>query len=439
MNLTETLELTSDVFPEPSAAKTFLDRLEVEWIERALRETGVATVRRRRLPAEQIVWLVVAMSLMRNRSITDIVDKYAIALPSQRGSVVSSAVTQARHRLGPEPIEWLFRHAAQVWGAQSMSRYAWRGLRLLGADGTKLSVPDSEGNRASFDKHTGGNGTSGYPMLRLVALMALESKLCLDAEMGSFASSELELATRLWKRVPDQSLTILDRGFFYAPTLIPLAAGGSNRHWLTRARKNTRWTEIEQLGDGDFLVQMEVEARTRKKSPDLPRTWTMRAIHWRDAKDGRPKYLVTSLLDAERYAADDIRQLYVERWEQEIAYDDLKTSQLAGRPVLRSRTPDGVRQELWGILLGHNLLRVEMEAVAVRAKVSPRRVSFLQALRLIVDEWLWLAVTRSPGAIPRHLAELRENLTRLILPERRTRPPQPRAVKPRPRKYRSKK
>lgn len=438
MELSSALELTADVLPDPAEAKTFLDRLEAEWIERALLETGVATIRRRRLPADQTVWLVVAMSLMRNRPITDIVDKFAIALPSERSSVASSAVTQARQRLGSAPIEWLYRHTAQHWGAQSMQRHAWRGLRLLGVDGTKLSVPDSKANEKEFHKHHGGQGASGYPMLRLVALMVLDSKLCLDAEMGSFASSEQEIASPLWARVPDESLTIVDRGFFYAPTLVPLAAEGSNRHWLSRSRKNSKWTVVEHLGEGDLLVRVRIEARTRKKYPGLPQSWTMRAIRWREDANGEPKYLVTSLLDAERYPADDIRQLYVERWEQELAYDDIKTSQLAGKPVLRSRTPDGVRQELWGILLAHNLLRVEMEAVAAKANVSPRRVSFLQALRLIVDEWLWLAITRSPGAIPRHLAELRENLTRLILPERRSRPPQPRAVKPRPRKYRSK-
>lgn len=436
MTLGAALTLTSDVLP--TEAKTFLDRLEVEWIDEALAKTGTASIRRRRLPAEQLVWLVIGMAMMRNRSIVDVVDKLSVALPGAGAAVAPSAIAQARQKLGDKPIEWLFRRSARQWAGVSADKSRWRGLRVFGVDGTRFCVADSTANNEVFHKHISGTGASGYPMLRLVAVMVLGSRICSDAAMGSFAKSEMEVAAPLWPRIPDDSLTIVDRGFFYANTLVPLAANGSNRHWLTRSRRNSRWRVVRELGDGDQLVEMTIRKSTREAHPELPTSWTMRAIRWREYPDGTPKYLLTSLLDLDAYPAEELRTLYVERWEQELAYDDLKTEQLGGETVLRSRTPEGVRQELWGTLLAYNLIRLEMEAIAVQAKVPPRRVSFIQALRLICDEWLWLADTRSPGAIPKHLARLRKNLARLILPSRRKRPTQPRAVKPRPRKYPSK-
>lgn len=436
MSLEEDLSLTADILaPE---AKTFLDHVEEEWIRRAFEATGVATVRRRRLPVEQVVWLVLGMALMRGRSITDVVDKLDLALPGSGGAMASSAISKARQRVGSKPMEWLFRHAAEHWALPSADRHRWRGLRLLGVDGTKFFTPDSTSNNEAFYKHPGAQGRSGYPMARMVAVMVLRSRLCLDAEIGSFATSELEMAQPLWTRLPQDSLTIVDRAYFNAPTLQPFAQMEGNRHWLTRTRKNTKWTVKETLGEGDQLVELTTGRQTLSKHPELAPTWSARLIYWRDDKAGEPMYLVTSLLDSERYPAEELRSLYIERWEHEVGYDDLKTEQLDAQPVLRSQTAEGVRQELWGTLLAYNLLRVEMATIAEAAGVAPRRVSFLQALRLICDEWMWLADTRSPGAIPKHLSKLRENLSRLILPPRRKRPTQPRALKKTARRYPSK-
>ena len=132
--------------------------------------------------------------------------------------------------------------------------------------------------------------------------------------------------------------------------------------------------------------------------------------------------------------------LYHERWELELGYDEIKTEMLDREETLRSKSPSAVTQELWGILIAYNLVRLEMERVAEEAHVEPTRISFVAALHLIVDEWMWLAVT-SPGAIPSRLRDLRGNLKRYILPLRRTERSYPRAVKVKmsnyPRKRRS--
>ena len=153
----------------------------------------------------------------------------------------------------------------------------------------------------------------------------------------------------------------------------------------------------------------------------------MRAIRYH-RKGFRPQTLLTSLLDAKPYPADELIALYHDRWELELGYDELKTELLDREEAIRSKTREGVEQELWGIVLAYNLVRLEMERVAKYAKVEPTRISFVESLRLIRDEWLWLSVS-SPGAIPKRLASLRANLKRYILPPRRPKRLYPRAVK----------
>src|SRR5207245_5632186 len=134
-------------------------------------------------------------------------------------------------------------------------------------------------------------------------------------------------------------------------------------------------------------------------------------------------------VDADRYPAAEIVALYHERWELELGFDEIKAEMLDREEAIRSKSPKGIRQELWGVFLAYNLVRVEMERVAAEAGVEPTRISFVAALRLICDEWLWCAIA-SPGAIPKHLRNLRASLKPLILPPRRSERLYPRAVKP---------
>jgi hypothetical protein len=302
-------------------------------------------------------------------------------------------------------------------------------MAVYGVDGTTVRVPDSPENRGHFgDQDAGaGRGVSGYPMARVVTLMALRSHLLAAARFGPYAD-ERSYARELWPLLPDDSLAIVDRNFMAANILISLGREGTNRHWLTRARKTNQWRILQKLGRGDCLIEMEVHRSTRALDPSLPRIWTMRAIEYR-RKGFAPQTLLTSLLDAKAYPAAEIVALYHERWEIELGYDEVKTDMLERQEAIRSRTPKGVAQELWAVALAYNLVRLEMERVADEAQVHPCRISFVMALRLIRDEWMWTAATRSPGAIPKHLRELRDDIKRFILPERRTHRSFPRAVK----------
>jgi hypothetical protein len=326
-------------------------------------------------------------------------------------------------------MKWLFERSASAWAHASADTHRWRGLALYGIDGSSLRVPDTAENRAHFGGQSGRKDSqSGYPMARIVALMVLRSHLLAGVWFGPYGGThELAPAKELQTAVPDDSLTVVDRGFLAAPMLLGITTAGRNRHWLTRAKSTTKWRALRRLGKGDELVEMDVSRHARSQDPSLPRTWTLRAIRYQ-RKGFAPQTLLTSLLDAEEYPADELVALYHERWELELGYDELKTELLDREEAIRSKTRAGVEQELWGIVLAYNLVRLEMQRVAKSAKVEPTRISFVESLRLICDEWMWLSVT-SPGAIPKRLASMRANIKRYILPPRRPKRLYPRAVK----------
>ena len=417
---------TAATFASPPTLDDFRKQIDPSWIDEALAATGTATIRRRRLPADQVIWVVLGMGMFRDRPIEDVVSKLDLALPSTGATVARSSVSQARDRVGSEPVRWLFERSASVWATRSAEAHEWRGLKLYGMDGSTVRVPDTPENRETFGGQSGREGSeSGYPMVRIVALMVLRSHLLAGCHFGSYGANEIQYAWPLLDKIPNKSLTILDRGFFGARFLLAIE-GVENRQWLTRARSDLKFRVVKKFARGDELIEVAVSAHARRQDPSLPPTWQMRAIKYR-RKGFAPQLLLTSLRDSNEYPATENADLYHERWELELGYDELKTELLEREETIRSRKPDSVKQELWGILLAYNLIRLEMARIAVEADVEPTRISFVEALRLIRDEWEWLSVT-SPGAIPKRLETMRRNVKRYVLPPRRTRS-FPRAVK----------
>ncbi|HEU0200623.1 MAG TPA: IS4 family transposase [Burkholderiaceae bacterium] len=413
----------------------FAQSLDPAWVEQALHETESATIRRRKLPAEYVIWLVIGMALLRDRSIAEVVRHLGLVMPTARGErpqVTGAAIVQARDRLGPEPLAWLFRTTAQAWAPACADEHRWRGLAVLGADGSTLRVPDTPENVAHFGRPGTSRGDAGaaYPQLRLVALMVLRAHLLLDVAFGSYRTSEGALADSLWPCVPPRSLVILDRGFATYETFHTLADPEDQRHWLTRAKQGPCTMPlhvIEELGPGDDLVELRPSKATRKLHPQLPDVLHVRAIHYQ-RKGFRAQILLTSLLDSVAFPADEIVALYHERWELELAYDEIKTHTLEREEAsLRCRRPERIAQELWGLAIAYNLVRLTMADVARRAGVHPVQLSYRHALHFIRAFWLsaWLA---SPGTLPKRLQALLNELPLLLLPPRRDRT-YPRAVK----------
>jgi hypothetical protein len=426
----EALEFTSEFTPEAFGRLT--ESLDPTWFEEALLTTGTGTIRRRRLTAERMMWLILGISLLRNWPITEVARRLEIALPGLDGSltVASSALTQARVRLGADPMEWLFLRSSEAWANASADQDRWRGLGLYAVDGTTLRVADSPENRAHFGSHEAGagRGISGYPLMRAVVLMAVRSHLLAAAVFGPYAHGERAYASSLWSSVPDRSLVLIDRLYLQADVLVPLMTSGTDRHWLTRAKSKTKFALIKHLGTGDDLIEFVVSGAARQKDPSLPTHFDARAIRYQ-RKGFRPEILLTSLTDAKRYPADELRALYHERWEIELGFGEIKTDMLERLETLRSKSPTAVAQEMWGLLVAYNLVRLEMERLGKELGVAPTRISFIAALRAFVEQWLWASDTPTPGAIPSRLATMRDRLRHFVLPPRRPKRAFPRAVK----------
>lgn len=431
---TEALEFTSEFTPR--AFPNLTKHLDPLWVDEALLATGTATIRRRRLPAEQTVWLLLGMAVMRDLPITTIAQQLDIALPAPDGTrtVASSALTQARVRLGAEPMEWLFLRAAEEWAHRSADADRWRGLALYGVDGTTLRVADSPENREHFGghdsgRHEGGRDErqSGYPLMKLVVVMALRSHLLAAAVFGPYATDERSYAASLWGAVPDRSLVLIDRNYLQANVLVPLMTTGADRHWMTRGKTTTKFRVIRRLGNGDELVEFEVSSAARRKDPSLPTHFDARAIRYQ-RKGYKPQLLLTSLVDEKRFPADELRALYHERWEIELGFGELKTDMLERLETIRSKTPVAVAQEMWGLLIAYNLIRLEMQRIAAEFGVAPTRISFVASLRHCVEQWHFAAMA-SPGTIPSRLSTATDRMRTFVLPPRRGERVFPRAVK----------
>ena len=409
----------------------FAETLDPQWIAAALAATGAASVRRRKLPAEYVVWLVIGMGLLRDRSIAEVVRHLHLVLPGVdppgRPQVTGGAIVQARDRLGDQPLAALFATTAAHWATASADEHRWRGLAVYGVDGSQLRIPDTPENDQTFGRPPSGRGRAGYPQVRIVALMVLRSHLLAGLVVGASEEGEVTLAASLWPELPEASLTILDRGFLSYLLFHQIQAQRPNRHWLTRAKKNLRWHVRQRLGPNDYVVDLPVHRNLRRAHPELPEILPARALRCQ-RRGFRPQTLLTSLLDPATYPAAEIVALYHERWELEIGFDEVKTHTLEREEALRSRAPERIRQEIWGLAIGYNLVRLEMARVAAHAAVAPQRISYRHTLMLIRNFWLtaWLA---PPGVLPRRLEALQHELTLLLLPPRRSERRFPRAVK----------
>jgi hypothetical protein len=408
--------------------------LPMEWIDEALVHTGTASIRKRRLPAEQVVWLVIALALFRGSSMPQVLESLDLTLSKDgESSVCKSAITQARQRLGADSLSVLFGRSAKAWCQQDSAKYTWKGLSLWAMDGTTFRTPDSPENRSTFGAQNYATGkTASYPQVRGVSLMALPTRLVADIAFGEYDINEMRYAAEIIERIPDQSLTIFDKGFFSASLLYWLTLNGRERHFLIPAKANAKWTVISGEVD-DAIVEMKVSPQARSKTPGLPEVWVMRAIRT-VLPDGSGKFLLTSLMDKRRFRAQDIAASYLRRWEIETSYREIKQTMLGGSLTLRSQDPKGIAQEIWGALIAYNLVRLEMAKAALEAKASPTDLSFTRALHLVQYEMLLAAATKAYGNIPGYLKFLRQQLKDALKEERRGRQC-PRHVKLRPVRY----
>lgn len=412
----------------PASVQHFAAALEPEWIETALTSTGAASIRQRKLPAQQVLWLVLGMCLYADRSIRDVCDHLSLVV-SKNKSLAPSALPKARYRLGPEPLEFLFRRTADEY-AHDPARGGFADLSLFAIDGTHLRVPDSDENFEAFGKPASRNGAgdAGYPQVRLVALLNIDTRMLFAAKFAPFNTGEIPLADQLWDQVPDNSLTLMDRGFISFKSFASLRCSGTNRHLLVRMPKNKVFVAEKELSDGSMLGYFKRPFCRKDEPSDLPERLAIRVIHYQN-DGGVPSRLFTTLLDHEKAPADDLIELYHDRWEVEVAFDELKTHLRDRRECLRSRRPEGISQEIWALLLLYNLVRQEMLQAADAHGVPANRISFWTSLHVIRTFWLLSGMTSAPGNLPKQLRDFHSSFNALVLPKRRSERRFPRHVK----------
>jgi hypothetical protein len=364
------------------------EHLPVEWIEQAVQRTDATSIRHRRLPAEQVVWLMVALALYRHKSISEVLDDMGLAVPDSQ---------------------------------------------TFAMDGTTLRTHDTAENREHFGAQLYSSGAiASYPQVRGVTLTALSTHIVHSAAFGPYGTNEMLYAKQLIADVPNESLTVFDRGFLSAEILCALTQNGTDRHFIIPAKSNTRWEVIEG-DDNDCTVRMRVSPQARAKCAELPEFWEARAITVVD-QQARKRILLTSLHERRRYNPGDIANCYDQRWGIETSYRELKQTMLGTTLTLRSKTVDGVYQEIWGTLIAYNLIRLEISKAALTVKCEPTEVSFIRAFHVIQFELHWAAVTRSYGKLPESMKHLRERLVSLLNDERPDRK-YDRAVKAKPHRY----
>lgn len=406
----------------------FLQHIPVEWIESALELTQQASIRRRRLPADMVLWLVIGMAFFRNEPIDEVARRLNICAEGLANEVLlaKSGISKARERLGEQPLSWLFRQCAARWGTERYPDDTWHGLQVFAVDGALLRTQDTESLRAHFGSgNTASHRQTPFPMLRLVAVMNARSHVILDAVISPYRRGEIRLAEHFHQRIPTHSVTLLDKGFWGADLLLSLHNSGEEKYWLIPARQNVVAEVVEEYAPGDRLVVMTVSPQARKKNPALPAQWTARAVTY---LCGNKEKTVFTSLPVAQFSAQQIVGLYHERWEIELGFRDIKSSFQYNAITLRSKKVALVYQELWGVLLGYNLIRREASHAAVAHQQVPADVSFKFAYQYIAAQLIVMAGALSPGKTPGRLAELRGNVAALFI-QKRPRPSRPRAVK----------
>ena len=247
---------------------------------------------------------------------------------------------------------------------------------------------------------------------------------------------EIVVDRMLIENTPDNSLTLFDRGFYSLGLLHAWQSQGQNRHWLIPLKKGAQYEVIRKLGRQDVLVRLSASPQAKKKWSELPEQFEARLLT--RTVNGKERQVLTSLTDPLRFPASELMELYQNRWEIELGYREMKHSLQQHRLTLRSKKPDGVRQELWGLVLAYNLLRYQMVRMAASLKgYTASQLSFHMASVYLLHELSCLPFV-SPGMVPGRVAELDKQAEQFKLPARRERS-YPRCIKAKPQKYATRK
>jgi hypothetical protein len=355
----------------------------VEKIHEVLEQTNRASVRERDLPAHVVVYYVIALALYMRSSYREVLEGVQWLLdPSAKVKVAGkSGISQARSRLGVEPVKKLYDTVVTPI-AEKRTKGAWfRQWRLVSLDGSTLDVADTVENDEAFVRPGASRGSSAFPKIRFVALLENGTHVLWAAHMDQYAIDELTLDEKVIPSLRKGMLCMADR-FFPSYKLWRMAAKtGADLLW--RTRQNARLDVEKRLPDGSYLSRIYASTSNRRNGRN---GIVVRVIDYRlkDVEGSEPLYrLITTILDHEQAPAKELAALYHERWEIETTLDELKTHLRGAQIVLRSKTPELVRQEFFGLLMAHFAIRGLMHEAALKADEDPDRLSFVHSVHVV--------------------------------------------------------
>jgi len=360
----------------------------VNTIHSVLKATGRASVRERDLPAHVVVYFVIAMALYMQSSTREVLRCLLEGLqwllgPSATIKVAGkSGISQARARLGWEPMQQLHDEVVKPI-ATPATRGAWyRDWRLVSLDGSTLDVADEPANEEAFGRPGSSRGSSAFPQIRFVSLVENGTHVLFGTQMAGCRTSEIALTKAVLPLLQPGMLCLADRNFFGYALWKQAQATGADLLWRVKAQQNRLPCE-QRLPDGSYLSCIYPSDKDRRCKANGIK---VRVIEYelKDVEGCEPIYrLVTTILDQEQAPARQLAALYHERWEIETALDELKTHLRGANIVLRSKTPDLVRQEFYGLIMAHFAIRGLMHEAALKADVDPDHLSFIHAVRVV--------------------------------------------------------
>jgi hypothetical protein len=356
-------------------------------VRAALEATNKASIRQRDLPAHVVVYYVIALGLYMQSSYREVLRCLLEGIqwlmdPSVAIKVAGkSGISQARTRLGWEAVRHLHNAVVQPIALKSTKGAWFRDWRLVSLDGSTMDIADESGNDAVFGRPGASRGDSAYPQIRFVSLVENGTRVLFGSEMADYGTGEIALARTVLNRLERGMLCLADRQFYGFALWTHAQQTGADLLW--RIRKNIRLASDKRLPDGSYLSRIYPSERDRRHKANGV---AVRVIDYRleGVADAEPLYrLVTTMLDHQAAPAHELAALYHERWEIETALDELKTHLRGARIVLRSKTPDLVRQEFYGLIMAHFTIRSLIHEAALKADEDPDRLSFLHAVRVI--------------------------------------------------------
>jgi hypothetical protein len=356
-------------------------------VESALKQTGKASIRQRDLPAHVVVYYVIALALYMQSSYREVLRcllegiKWLIGPEAIVKATGKSGISQARTRLGWEPVRQLHDEIVQPIAVESTKGAWYKHWHLVSIDGSTLDTADEKGNEEAFGRPSSSRGSSAFPQMRFVSLVENGTHVLFGTRIGGYKTGEITLAKEVLPSLRKGMLCLADRNFYGFELWKQASATGADLLW--RIKANIFLPCEKRLPDGSYLSRVYgSQTDQRHKENGV----VVRVIEYRlDGTEGaEPIYrLLTTILDHEKAPATELAALYHERWEIETALDELKTHLRGSKIVLRSKTPDLVRQEFYGLMMAHFAIRGLMHEAALKASEDPDRLSFLHAVRVV--------------------------------------------------------